>query len=358
MQKLARAAIVVVLGIATLAYGSLEKRVTVRVEGRPVAVRTFASNVGEVLARAGIPVGPKDRVIPAPTEHVGDGATIEVRRAKEITLLLDGTKRRVIVTGLTVAEVLEEIELRGSLVDRVHPSRASSVSWGMTIAYDPAVAVTVVHDREEERVITNARTVGDVIDELGVRLGARDYVRPRRSVEPEGGMRIRVFRVGARVVTRTIELPYQTLLRRDRNLEYGERRVIQDGVAGMRRERVRLTYVNGELASRRVIRSTVLREPRARIIAVGSGFPGCVCNDGTAVGEGTWYGDDGLVAAHRTLPFGTVVRVENLANGKWVNVRIVTRGPYGEGRIIDLSDDAFARIASLSTGVIDVRIRW
>jgi rare lipoprotein A len=57
-------------------------------------------------------------------------------------------------------------------------------------------------------------------------------------------------------------------------------------------------------------------------------------------------------AAHKTLPFNTIVRVTNLANGKSVDVRINDRGPYVNGTIIDLSTSAFSKIASLSTGVI------
>src|SRR6202795_1271045 len=55
----------------------------------------------------------------------------------------------------------------------------------------------------------------------------------------------------------------------------------------------------------------------------------------TASGEVT--GPAGLTAAHRTLPFGTKVLVTNKRNGKTVVVRIVDRGPYGRGRIIDVS---------------------
>jgi rare lipoprotein A len=57
------------------------------------------------------------------------------------------------------------------------------------------------------------------------------------------------------------------------------------------------------------------------------------------------------------LPFGTVVTVTNLANGNRVQVVINDRGPFG-GRIIDLSDQAFARIAPLSQGVCQVRLTW
>ncbi len=61
-------------------------------------------------------------------------------------------------------------------------------------------------------------------------------------------------------------------------------------------------------------------------------------------------------AAHRKLPFGTTIRVTNTKNGKSVTVRVNDRGPFVKGRIVDLSASAFARIADLDAGVIDVEI--
>jgi rare lipoprotein A len=75
----------------------------------------------------------------------------------------------------------------------------------------------------------------------------------------------------------------------------------------------------------------------------------------TASGEP--LNNDSLTAAHRTLPFGTEVIVRNVNNGKSVKVRINDRGPFVEGRIIDLTRAAFSRIASLEKGVAKVEIR-
>jgi rare lipoprotein A len=74
----------------------------------------------------------------------------------------------------------------------------------------------------------------------------------------------------------------------------------------------------------------------------------------TASGERT--GPNGLTAAHRTLPFGTRVRVTNHRNGKSVVVRITDRGPYGRGRIIDLSRAAAAELDMISAGTAMVRV--
>ena len=63
-----------------------------------------------------------------------------------------------------------------------------------------------------------------------------------------------------------------------------------------------------------------------------------------------------LTAAHRTLPFNTVVRVTNLGNGKSTVVRITDRGPFVENRIIDLSYAAAREIESIGPGVVPVRL--
>ena len=61
-------------------------------------------------------------------------------------------------------------------------------------------------------------------------------------------------------------------------------------------------------------------------------------------------------AAHRTLPFGSQVRVTNVRNGKSVVVRINDRGPFVRGRVIDLSRSAFKSIGNTSVGLLNVRI--
>lgn len=61
-------------------------------------------------------------------------------------------------------------------------------------------------------------------------------------------------------------------------------------------------------------------------------------------------------AAHRTMPFGTWLRVDNLTNGKTTEVRITDRGPFVEGRIIDLSRFAAERIALIRPGIAPVRL--
>jgi rare lipoprotein A len=74
----------------------------------------------------------------------------------------------------------------------------------------------------------------------------------------------------------------------------------------------------------------------------------------TASGEVT--GSTGMTAAHRTLPFGTRVLVTNVRNGKTAIVRIVDRGPYGRGRIIDVSRAAARELDMIDSGTAMVSV--
>ncbi len=77
---------------------------------------------------------------------------------------------------------------------------------------------------------------------------------------------------------------------------------------------------------------------------------------GQQTANGETYNQNELTAAHRTLPFDTIVRVINIENGKSVTVRINDRGPYARGRIIDLSQEAARRVDMIDSGVASVRL--
>ncbi len=96
-------------------------------------------------------------------------------------------------------------------------------------------------------------------------------------------------------------------------------------------------------------------------------------DEGTAIGTGhaSYYGDEfagqqtangetfnpsALTAAHKTLPFGSKVKVTNTANGKSVVVRVNDRGPYVAGRLIDLSHAAAKKIGMVDSGTANVRL--
>lgn len=78
--------------------------------------------------------------------------------------------------------------------------------------------------------------------------------------------------------------------------------------------------------------------------------------DGRRTASGATFSNQELTAAHKTLPFGTQLKVKSLSSGNEVMVTVLDRGPFVEGRIIDLSQAAFQALEPLSRGIINVEI--
>jgi peptidoglycan lytic transglycosylase len=77
---------------------------------------------------------------------------------------------------------------------------------------------------------------------------------------------------------------------------------------------------------------------------------------GRPAADGEIYDMEKLVAAHRTMPFNTWLKVTNLNNGLTVNVRVIDRGPFVDGRIVDLSKAAARQIQMIGTGIAPVKV--
>lgn len=79
---------------------------------------------------------------------------------------------------------------------------------------------------------------------------------------------------------------------------------------------------------------------------------------GKKTANGETFNKNRFIAAHKTLPFGTIVKVKNLGNGQTVKVRINDRGPFVKGRIIDLSEKAAKKINMRQQGVAEVQLKY
>ena len=79
---------------------------------------------------------------------------------------------------------------------------------------------------------------------------------------------------------------------------------------------------------------------------------------GSDRGGASYYAYKAGTCAHRTLPFGTIVRVTNVATGASTTCRVADRGPFIAGRVIDLDETVFVKLAPISAGVFQAEIAW
>lgn len=252
-----------------------------------------------------------------------------------------------------VGSLLEEKNILLGEHDVVIPEEHSSVYPGMTVRIDRAVKIKIAADGNITDVYTTEKTIGAVLRDNNITLGHLDKVSPEISSRPLDGLTITITRINIEEVTETEEIDFKTITNNDPKLGWHEQKITQEGEKGIQEVRYRITYKDGKEFSRVILEKNITKDPVTQVMTQGT-----YMELGKAKkGQGTWYAwKGGLFAASTTIPKGAFAKVTNLYNGKTVIVQINDYGPQGKGRIIDLDKVAFAKIASLGAGVIDVKV--
>ncbi len=224
-------------------------------------------------------------------------------------------------------------------------------------------------DGKSVEVKTSGLTVGDVLNERGVVVKGNDIVTPSIESRAMGVEAITIQRVTTQTRTEERVVPFITQRQNDSSLAKGKTKEVQRGVNGKEEVTITQTIADGNVIEEKITDSREIVAPKPRIIKVGTKSTASSNNTtprasnssrGSETGIASFYAPPkgGGTCAHKTLPFGTIITVTNVNNGKSTTCRVADRGPFIAGRVIDLSREGFAAIAPLSSGVTTVRLSW
>ena len=220
------------------------------------------------------------------------------------------------------------------------------------------VVVTVIHDARTDTVTTTASTVGTMLTAQGIPVHSLDKVTPPLASPLTGGATVRIIRVTQTTSAQRVTVPFRSVTKSSPKVEIGSQ-TVTPGANGTLEKDFRTTYYDGKAVGTVLAATKVIVPERDQVTLIGTGQPAFVSHGHSQDGAASWYGVSGLTAASPSLPFGTVVHVTDLANGRTINVRIEDRGPSaGGGRILDLSELAFSQLAPPGAGVIQVKLQW
>ena len=187
-----------------------------------------------------------------------------------IALVAQGATTQNVTTASTVGAFLQERNIVVGPHDYVDPALDVPLSDGLVVTYRPAVAVTIVSQRQKLAATTSAANVAALLAQENVALGPDDRVTPPLSgaVPANGTVRITHVLTWERNERRTI-VP-QTIARLDFSLTPGTRRVIAKGSPGEREVRVRFVQRDGGDIHASIVASHLLRTSHPRIVAYGA----------------------------------------------------------------------------------------
>lgn len=257
------------------------------------------------------------------------------------------------VTASTVGEFLQAQHLELREKETVFPPSETVLATGMIIRVARTHDVTVQADGVKKTHAILSTSVAEALAEAGVTLDEDDIVKPEREAVATRGTLIAVTRVEIReeVVEKTVA--FEKKANEDNELSWRKTVVTQKGEKGLDHLVYRVSSHDGKEVNRKLIRTERVKEPVTEITTQGTYVKLGKSHSGGA----SWYAWTGtMAAANPWLPKGSYVKVTNTENGKSVIVVINDRGPFVPGRIIDLDKVAFAKIASVGAGVINVKM--
>lgn len=273
---------------------------------------------------------------------------------KEINIEDEGLFFRISSNKNTVGDVLTEQGIKVSSEDHIFPQRDQRLYGGMTVIIHRAKKITISEGGKKETITTTCKTVEQAIWEQGnIILGEDDITKPARREGLRNGAEITVIHVQIKEEIGHESIDYKTITKEDDKLSWRTKKVTQKGEKGVREIKYKVVYHDGNEISRKVLSKETTKEPVTEEITQGTYVKVGKAHTGGA----SWYAYTGtLSAANPWLPMGSYVKVTNKDNGKSVIVKINDRGPFGPGRIIDLDKVAFAKIADLGQGVVNVKM--
>jgi len=259
-SKAALAALVTTVTLALLAtaagYLVLNKNtITLSLDGVAAEVSTRAETVADVLDEEGIEVGDHDVVAPALDTPVDDGTRIAVKFGRPLTINLDGEKSRHWVTATDVTTALDQIgvQVGGANLSTSRGAEISRSGMRLVIATPKKVTFAIAGAKPvTERVAV--LTVGQALEEQGVRFDKDDIVSPRPSKVLDNHDKITVTKV--RVVKKRVDdesISYSTETTPDDTMLEGDEKTVRSGRAGHRDVTYQLRYENGKLVGRKVL---------------------------------------------------------------------------------------------------------
>jgi resuscitation-promoting factor RpfB len=257
-----------VLG-STVAWVSVDKAVTLDVDGQTSRIHTVASTVGDALAGSGYHVGAHDIVAPAPNAAIHNGSTIVLERGRLLRLTVDGIERNIWVTAPTISQALADLGYESA--DLTTVSRSKRLPLTPTdIDLSTMKIVTLVQGGEVSTIDTTDALVGDLLNDLGIEVGPKDIVTPSPTSQIVSGEQIVLERVTTGQKSTQKALPFTVKRIADPTLPKGTTQVVTSGKSGAARIIYAVVYVDGVATGQTIVSSTTIVAPTVEVVKVGT----------------------------------------------------------------------------------------
>ncbi|MGO1696410.1 MAG: transglycosylase family protein [Arthrobacter sp.] len=268
----AQAVALTALILGLVSFVGANKTVAVTVDGETQSVQAYGGTVGEMLSSAEITVGADDEVSPGVDTAVADGDAITVNRNKTVDVSIDGVDRVVHTTGLTVADVLDQLNV-GEAADISNGPQLELASLSTPLQISTVKTLKLSADGKTRNIKTTAGTVGDALKSDGVKIGNDDELSVEAATELTDGLKVKLVRVKTTTETDTRTVSHGVEKSKDKDLALGKTKTTSPGKDGERTLTYTVTTRDGKEESRKLTSNKVTTKPVDAEVAVGAKKP-------------------------------------------------------------------------------------
>lgn len=263
---------IVAIGIfATTAFAGLvsQYNVEIQVDNDSFVITTNETEPIEILSQANITLAESDKL--DITEFTsGEGGVIKVDKLNNINIEFNGVITNYSVYADTVADALSELGINAGDNPKISCNLTDDIIDGMVITIQSAKSVQLTADGKTNRYAIYQGTVKDLLDLAQITLGKDDYTKPSVETELKENMKVTVYRVEYKTVTRKEAISFKTTTQNDSSLDRGTEKVVTKGVNGEAEVSYKVKYVNGKEDSKTELSRKTLKQPVAKVVKVGT----------------------------------------------------------------------------------------
>jgi len=266
--------------ISTLVYGdsvvgTVETQITLHIDSKTRDLRTTQNTIAGALTQNSITLNKNDITEPSLDTYL-TGKTLDVNVVRALPVLIsdNGQSWPAVSAYNQPLDILKQLDVEIFPEDHVSaelildPAAEGAVGQKVMIARAPVYTIYV---DDQTRVVRSwALTVGEMLAEKGITLGANDIVEPPKSALLAGISEITITRINFADIEETKAIDFESTTQTSFDLYKGQTKVTQVGVQGSKKQSVHIVYHNGVEISREVTSSEVTLSPQNQVTLVGA----------------------------------------------------------------------------------------
>lgn len=192
---------------------------------------------------------------------------------KNITVIVDGNPIKLVTYQKTFDLALKKADISIALKDKIDKALDSKIVNNDTITIKHAVNIKVLVDNKELNVSSAERDVAVMLRTQKITLGPTDTVLPSLKTNLTKGMDVIITRVKTKTIEEKESIDFKTVIKNDKDVLKSKKSVSQNGVKGEKSISIDVTYENGKEVTRKIVKETIVKEPKNKIIVQGTMSP-------------------------------------------------------------------------------------